>query len=161
MGWHDQHLFEFHTGQGRFGTRHDAFQDAGNPVRPGRSALLKNAISPQTRHLHYIYDMGDYWEHQIVLEEVLSNDTREPILQCVGGANQCPPEDIGGAGGYKIFLEAITDPSHEEHEYYVDVYGEGFDPGHFDLNEVNKRLCRTKRKLLRLQARAHDQSDIR
>lgn len=149
MGWRDQHLFEFHLDHGRFGTRHPEFQDARNPIRSARSAILKNVISPKTKQFQYVYDMGDNWTHEIVLEEVLSNDTGEPVLQCLGGANQCPPEDVGGPSGYEDFLEAIIDPSHEEHGYYIDVYGDEFDPGYFDIDEVNERLYNTKRKLLR------------
>lgn len=158
MGWHDQHLFEFHFNGGRFGVRYPEFQDARNPVRSVRSTLLTDVMSPETKQFRYVYDLGDCWTHKIVLEEVLSNDMGEPILQCVGGANQCPPEDIGGAGGYEVFLEAIADPSHEEYDYYIDVYGDEFDPGHFDIDEINKRLGKIKRKILRSKARTENKT---
>ncbi len=97
--------------------------------------------------------MGDNWEHEIILEEILSNDTGEPVLQCVGGAGQCPPEDVGGIGGYDYFLEAIGDPSHEEHAYYLDWLGDGFDPAHFNLEKINGRLEKIKRGLRRSRRR--------
>ena len=156
MGWQDNHLFEFHLDHGRFGTRHPEFQDTRNPVSSARSAILRDVISTDIRQFQYVYDMGDYWVHEIVLEEVLSNDTGETFLQCVGGANQCPPEDIGGVGGYEEFLEAIANPSHEEYEYYIDVHGDEFDPGYFDINEVNKRLQKIKNKLRQSKAREQD-----
>ena len=78
------------------------------------------------------------------------------LTRAVRGANQCPPEDIGGVGGYEEFLEAIANPSHEEYEYYIDVHGDEFDPGYFDINEVNKRLQKIKNKLRRSKAREQD-----
>ena len=159
MGWHNQHLFEFHMDHGHFGIRHPEFQDADNPVRSARTAILKDVINPKTKRFEYVYDMGDYWTHEIVLEEVLSNDTGEPILQCVGGANQCPPEDIGGPPGYEQFLAATVDPLHEEHGYYTDVYGDEFDPGYFDIDEINERLNKTKRKLPRSRPKATGQGN--
>jgi hypothetical protein len=51
----------------------------------GRSISLKDAFSRAGKRFRYVYDMGDYWEHEIVLEEILTNDMGEPVLQCVGG----------------------------------------------------------------------------
>ena len=153
MGWHDQHLFEFHIGRDRYGTRHDDFQDQAHPVRSVRQLLLKDVVGPRTKCFTYVYDMGDYWLHDIVVEEILSNDIGEPVLQCVAGARHCPPEDIGGAPGYEEFLSAIGDPAHEDHDYFADVYGDGFDPEAFDLDSVNGALAPIKKRLVQAQKR--------
>lgn len=34
---------------------------------------------------------------------------------CLDSRRACPPEEVGGTGGYAEFLEAITDPSDEDH----------------------------------------------
>ncbi|WP_155741033.1 IS1096 element passenger TnpR family protein [Burkholderia diffusa] len=31
-----------------------------------------------------------------------------------------PPEDVGGVLGYADFLEAIPDPTHEEHDHFLE-----------------------------------------
>ncbi|MFK4447343.1 hypothetical protein ABH944_004057, partial [Caballeronia udeis] len=49
-------------------------------------------------------------------------------------------EDVGGGPGYIEFLEAITDPSHEDHEQLLEWCGGSFDPDAFDLAAVNERL---------------------
>ena len=152
MGWHDAHLYEFHTARGRGGYRsRGGRKDQG---RTAKTLLLKDIISPDARRLVYVYDMGDYWEHELVLEEVLSNDTDEPVLLCVDGANQCPPEDIGGVGGYAEYLQALADPRHEDYGYFLDVYGDEFDPAWFDKDAVNQQLQKIKQKLVRGQKRA-------
>ncbi len=158
MDWENQHLFEFRLDKSRYGIPHADFQDTRNPMRPARSITLKDAISAAGKRFRYVYDMGDYWVHGIVLEEVLSNDRGEPVLQCVGGSGRCPPEDVGGTFGYEEFLQAIAHPSHEAHAHYIDWIGGEFDPNHFDLEEINRRLSGIKRKLRRSQTRAKKRS---
>jgi hypothetical protein len=59
---------------------------------------------------------------------------------CLQGRGACPPEDVGGVGGYANFLEALRDPEHEEHEEYLTWIGGKFAPNAFDMELVNQRL---------------------
>ncbi|MBA8736595.1 IS1096 element passenger TnpR family protein [Chromobacterium violaceum] len=63
---------------------------------------------------------------------------------CLDGSNACSPEDDGGVPGYYEFLEAIDDPTHEEHEAMLEWCGGSFDPAAFNLDEVNQRLSEVK-----------------
>jgi hypothetical protein len=63
-------------------------------------------------------------------------------VQCIGGDNACPPEDVGGTSGYADFLAAIADPRHEEHQNYLEWVGGTFDPTRFDLAAVNRALAK-------------------
>jgi hypothetical protein len=56
------------------------------------------------------------------------------------GENACPPEDVGGPGGYADFLTAIADPRHDEHERFLSWVGGSFDPARFDVTAVNLLL---------------------
>ena len=53
----------------------------------------------------------------------------------------CPPEDIGGVGGYYHFLEILEDKKNPEREELMEWYGieEGdeFDENYFDLEDTN------------------------
>jgi hypothetical protein len=89
----------------------------------------------------YTYDLGDNWEHVIMLEKVIpeSEGATFPIL--LDGGRECPPEDIGGIPGYQYFLEALADPNHEEHEELSNLPGlQGYDPDHVAKDAVNHLL---------------------
>jgi hypothetical protein len=65
--------------------------------------------------------------------------------RCLAGARACPPEDVGGAPGYAIFLEALADPRHPEHAeqllWFEEVYGaDAHDPEAFDAEAVSRLL---------------------
>ncbi len=92
----------------------------------------------------YLYDFGDGWEHRVTVEKTLPADPALKLPQCLGGANACPPEDVGGPPGYEDFLAAIRDPAHEEHDAMLEWCGVAFDPNAFDLEAVNETLRQFK-----------------
>ncbi|WP_425111168.1 plasmid pRiA4b ORF-3 family protein [Burkholderia anthina] len=63
---------------------------------------------------------------------------------CLDGQNACPPEDVGGVPGYADFLDAITDPTHEEHDHFLEWCGGSFDPAAVDLVLANQLLSEVK-----------------
>lgn len=69
-------------------------------------------------------------------------DMRRPL--CLDEQNACPPEDVGGVPGYADFLEAIGDPTHEEHDHFLEWCGGNFDPIAFDLALTNQQLSEVK-----------------
>ena len=63
----------------------------------------------------YRYDFGDDWHHTITLESIVEGyPVGYPMLLEAEG--NCPPEDVGGSGGFDYFLEAWNHPEHPEHE---------------------------------------------
>jgi hypothetical protein len=93
----------------------------------------------------YMYDFGDSWEHDIVVEKILASSDGVGVPSCIGGERACPPEDSGGVWGYDNLLAAIRDSTHPEHEMMLDWVGDEFDPERFDIDAVNARLGATKR----------------
>jgi hypothetical protein len=61
--------------------------------------------------------------------------------RCLAGERSCPPEDVGGSGGYADYLEALADTDHEEHENMMEWRGP-FDPEAFSIEKVNRELER-------------------
>ena len=54
-----------------------------------------------------MYDFGDYWEHEILVEKILPLEKGTHYPVCVTGKRACPPEDCGGATGYEELLEIL------------------------------------------------------
>jgi len=145
MGWTNSHLHQFEIDGVRYGDPEllmEGFEDETPPVNSLRTKVSKMLPKDGKRfHFDYEYDFGDGWEHEIVFEGCLQAEkgTRYPV--CVEGARACPPEDVGGTGGYEEYLEALADPKHEEHESYLEWRGP-FDPEAFDAKAVTKRMRR-------------------
>ena len=56
----------------------------------------------------YLYDMGDFWEHEVRIEKFLDRKPKQTYPVCTGGAGACPPEDCGGPPGYLERQEEAT-----------------------------------------------------
>jgi hypothetical protein len=77
---------------------------------------------------------------------------------CTDGQLACPPEDCGGIGGFYDLLDALRDPTHEQHKELKDWVGGDYDPEAFSIEAVNRILTRfltrrTKTSSRRLLAR--------
>jgi hypothetical protein len=139
MGWHDCHMHAFQVGYDTYGEP-DPELDMINEKRVKLSALALEAGDK----FDYEYDFGDSWTHRILVEKVLPADEGAVYPVCIKGKRACPPEDCGGPWGYESFLEAISDPKHEDHDEMLEWIGEEFDPEEFDIEAVNKSLSKLK-----------------
>lgn len=87
------------------------------------------------------YDFGDNWHHEIMFEGCLptTKGIRYPV--CVEGERACPPEDVGGVGGYAEYLEVLADVDDDRHEEMLRWRGK-FDPEKFDAGKATKFMQR-------------------
>jgi len=145
MGWHDCHLHEFRheqrpTGQSvRFGI---PFDD-GEMTDPTLVPCWKGNVVEQFRRpgdqMYYVYDFGDNWVHEVLLEGILLREKGIKLPRCIDGANATPPEDCGGPEGYADLLETLSNPEAEEYEEIMEWLNESsgsyspFDPARFDI----------------------------
>lgn len=141
MGWYEAHLYEFRVGDMIIGEKDDEWDIFSvNEVKSAkRIKLNKMNFSPKDK-FKYIYDFGDNWVHEVVVEKVLDQQENVKYPICIDGKRSCPPEDVGGPWGYESFLEAIQNPQHPDHESMLEWIGGSFDPEEFDLDEVNYYL---------------------
>lgn len=140
MGWLGGHLFEFQVGDLAFGEPDPEWDR--QEVRSARRTRLHEvaaALGVKGR-FKYLYDFGDYWKHDAVIEKVLPAEPHVRYPICMAGRRACPPEDCGGTWGYADLLEALRDPNHAEHEHQTEWVGGSFDPEAFDLEETNQVL---------------------
>ena len=101
---------------------------------------LSDIVSVKQRSFIYEYDLGDSWQHEVLIENIGPPEPGRRYPICLEGSFACPPEDVGGIGGFYEFLEAIGDPDHPEHKYLLEWAGGRFDPVAFDLDKANQEL---------------------
>ncbi|MBC7247481.1 MAG: plasmid pRiA4b ORF-3 family protein [Actinobacteria bacterium] len=141
MGWLDYHLHEFTVPHPekrtavRIGVPDEEFEED-EELLFGRKEKIAKYFTMENRFAEYEYDFGDGWEHGIKLEKILPREEGVEYPRCITGKRACPPEDVGGAGGYARFLEIIADPDHEEYHEAMTWVGGAFDPDHFDPDEI-------------------------
>jgi hypothetical protein len=139
MGWEDRHLHEFLFGAARFGMPDEDGLNEG--LKDEAGVRLGDAIrAAGGDRFTYVYDFGDDWTHDVVVEAVEPNKEGVRGVVCVAGANCCPPEDVGGPPGYFEFLQEVRDAGHERHREVRAWAGGPFDPAAFDMGLVNVRL---------------------
>src|SRR5487761_325215 len=116
IGWTDSHAHEYDVGAG-LGAPEWWIREAGSDEEASRCrderrvsvAAVVSELGPRGE-FEYRYDMGDGWEHRIVIESAPASRLGDlPLPVCVAGENACPPEDVGGPRGYALFLEILGD----------------------------------------------------
>jgi hypothetical protein len=139
MGWTNSHLHEFEIEGQRYGIPDDQWP-GDNPLIDDQRSHLGTVLGDGVTGFAYVYDFGDNWRHTVTIERCLAPDEFNTWPICLAGQNACPPEDVGGVGGYLEFLKVIRDPLHQEHIVMWRWYGGPFDPGGFDVNAANAAL---------------------
>ncbi len=144
FGWHDHHLHSFLVGGRSYGpAASEADPDVPADDHDESGATLDDVAPEPADRIGYVYDFGDIWEHDIIVERVGPYDGT-PHAVCLAGRRAGPPEDCGGIPGYATLCAALEnpdDPAHAEPlEWLRDVHGE-FDPAAFDRKEINRRLA--------------------
>ncbi|MDZ4794151.1 MAG: plasmid pRiA4b ORF-3 family protein [Bacteroidota bacterium] len=147
FGWEDMHLFQF-SPVGRAASpiidipyEDDMFFDEREKWDAAKSKL-RDLFTEEGQRFGYVYDMGDYWLHEIILEKITASKATKAAL--LAGKGACPPEDCGGPGGYDELKIILSDPDHpdnlEMREWLALDEEEDWDPAYYDLAETAKRV---------------------
>lgn len=139
MGWEDYHLHEFVIGRRVYSMPDPEDKLYERRVFDERRVRLGRVVPRVGTRFEYLYDFGDGWRHDLLLEAILLPDPETLYPRCLAGERCGPPEDAGGPNGYGNYLEALADPGHEEHENLLQWRGP-FDPEAFSLPAVNQQL---------------------
>jgi hypothetical protein len=146
MGWTNSHLHHFRVGKRLYGDpdlMQENFEDMG--YEDSTTTTKLNNILPRSGRrfrIGYEYDFGDGWRHELLFEGCLRAERGKRYTVCLEGARACPPEDVGGAWGYREFLEVITDPGHEDHDGLLEWAGGSFDAELFDPAAATREMRR-------------------
>jgi hypothetical protein len=140
MGWTNSHLHEYVIEGDHYG-----YKDADSPeVKSESKVILEDLLPEEGCEFTYLYDFGDGWEHDVVLEKITPWPMEQKGCVCLEGARACPPEDVGGMGGYEEFVKTMKGPDSEERKENVRWLGHEFDPEAFSTNQVNRVLAKKK-----------------
>jgi hypothetical protein len=140
MGWESYHLHEFEIDGILYGIPDPEFP---RNVRDERGRLLSDFDWKKGSRCFYRYDFGDGWRHRVCVEKIDDPEPGVKYPQCIDGGAACPPEDVGGVGGYAEFLKVLRNPKHEDHDHFREWARRGrrdFDPQAFDVDAANKGL---------------------
>ena len=153
MGWLDYHLWEFETDEVRYGIPDPHGEDWGRKIQKASATGLAKLLDNGVKEFLYTYDMGDNWEHRVILERVepAKDGTRYPWF--LGGERRCPPEDCGGLPGYYEFIDAITAPNKgrgsKKKKEALAWYGRPYDPDNIDEQQIGITLGRVAKSQLK------------
>ena len=142
MGWENYHLHLFRFGDKEYGIPDPEFP---SEKRNQRGRRLREFVHDEGETFGYRYDFGNNWEHDVVVERIMTGAEVTDAL-CLDGERACPPEDVGGPPGYMDYLEAMRDPSHPDHGEMMLWRGPSFDPERFDPAVINRRLSQLSRR---------------
>jgi len=139
MGWENRHLHEFVSADRKRYGDFDGYEPQADELNE-KLFLLSDLVSEAGDRCLYLYDFGDDWAHEVVLEAVSEIGPEDEPVWCLGGEGACPPEDCGGEPGYLELLEQFSDLDSVGHDEAVGLLGEDFDPEAFDCSTFNKRI---------------------
>lgn len=143
MGWTNSHLHHFEIDGQRYGDlqlMEETFHEM--QYRDSTITLLSDVIPKDKRRsqFRYQYDFGDSWDHEVLFEGCPELRKGQEYPVCLEGERACPPEDVGGVGGYAEFLETITDRDDRERIETLEWVQGWFDAEEFDAATATKSM---------------------
>ena len=140
IGWSGYHLSEYTFNGLKIRLLEDASEDDwmwDYDVLDSSEHLIDNFFE-SVKSFTYVYDFGDWWAHEVKIEEVIDDyDKNHPVVTKFKG--NTPPEDCGGIGGYYDLMETLSDPKNPEYKDMKEWYGHAVNDV-YDMEEVNNRL---------------------
>jgi hypothetical protein len=140
MGWLDYHLWEFEAKEQKYGMLVPNEPEWNERIKNAAATKLSSLLAKGVREISYVYDMGDNWQHRIIVEKLKPAEPGVPYPQFLGGERRCPPEDCGGLPGYYEFLGNIGSKQSKERKTALDWYGGPYDPDEIDEEKIVTKL---------------------
>ena len=139
--WFNCHLWEFEFDGRRYGLPFDE-DFGGDKVYNANTVRLTKLRDSGISEFLYTYDMGDNWEHHIQILDLFEAPKGSRLPAFLKGQWRTPPEDVGGASGFEMFREAISNPAHEDHDHLTEWYGQPFDSEDIEPDIVKIQMAR-------------------
>jgi Plasmid pRiA4b ORF-3-like protein len=96
FNWNDWHLHLFDTSCGEFGPPSEP-ELWSSRERPEAGVTLAQVASEEGAVITYVYDFGDDWRHDILVEKIMPAAPGVAYPRCTGGqGEETPGDDSGG-----------------------------------------------------------------
>lgn len=141
MNWDDCHMHEFIANKNHYSNDNEWGQNY-------KGMAICDLLIKKGSKMQYVYDFGDNWEVDIVVEKIeeVGEGTIKPT--CLDGAGNPPLEDIGGIYGYMDLCQGLEDKKNgltsELTEWIDDMGLEEEEIVAYDKMEINMQLSKTK-----------------
>ena len=142
MGWLDYDLWEFEADGQKYGMLAPNEPEWNERIKNAAATKLSSLLAKGVREMGYVYDMGDNWQHRIIVEKLMAGEHGTRYPRFLGGERRCPPEDCGGLPGSYEFLGNIGSKQSRERKAALDWYGGPYDPDEIDEQKIVTRLKR-------------------
>ena len=142
MGWLDCHLWEFKANERKYSLLIPNDPDWNERITDAANTKLSALVAAGVTDIRYVYDMGDNWQHRIIVEKLMPAEPGARYPQFLGGERRCPPEDCGGFPGYYEFLDNIASKQSKKRKAALDWYGRAYDPDEIDEKQIVDALKR-------------------
>jgi site-specific recombinase XerC len=127
MGWTDSHLHRFIINGEEYGVAQiGGISFTSNPHK----VQLADFHLGEKHRFFYEYDFGDDWQHEILVEKILTSKSNNLDPVCISGKRACPPEDCGGAERFMAMVQKQKNRSVRAKKRFEE----------FDEDLVNSRL---------------------
>jgi hypothetical protein len=136
MGWLDYHLWEFTANEHKYGMLIPNDPDWNARIDNAATTKLSALLTAGVKEISYVYDMGDNWQHRIIVEKLKAAEPGALYPRFLGGERRCPPEDCGGHPGYYDFLENIASKQSKKRKAALVWYGAPYDPDEIDEQQI-------------------------
>ena len=140
MGSLNSHLWDFESNGRKYGPLLPSEPDWNERVANAETVTLRTLLHAGERRMQYVYDMGDSWEHSIIVERLTAPLPEVRYPQFLGGERRCPPEDCGGVPGYYEFLKNVTSERKDKRSHALVWYGGPYDADDFEEQKITTAL---------------------
>ena len=142
MGWLDCHLWQFEANERKYSLLISNDPDWNERITDAATTKLSSLVADGAKDMTYVYDMGDDWQHRVIVEKLMPAAHGTQYPQFLGGERRCPPEDCGGVPGYYEFVDNIASKQIKKRKAALDWYGRAYDPNDIDEKQIVANLKR-------------------
>jgi hypothetical protein len=135
-------LWEFTAGERKYGMLIPNDRDWNERIDDAAKTTLSALVTIGVTEIGYVYDMGDNWQHRIIVEKLKAAESGSLYPQFLGGERRFPPEDCGGFPGYYEFLDNIASKQNKKRKAALDWYAAPYDPDEIDEQQIIAALAR-------------------